>query len=50
VAGGAGWRAAAGGEFVAAARRGYAGLRTAVDAAVRGGVPLVVGEARPAGA
>ncbi len=50
VAGWAGLPAAAGGEFVAAARRGYAGLRTAVDAAVRGGVPLVVGEARPAGA
>lgn len=45
VAGWGGLPAAAGGEFVAAARRGYAGLRNAVDAAVRGGVPLVVGDA-----
>lgn len=43
-----GWRdlpAPAGGEFVAAARRGFAGLQAAVDVAVRCRLPVVVSQA-----
>lgn len=44
----ASWRdlpAPAGGEFVAAARRGFAGLQAAVDVAVRCRLPVVVSQA-----